>query len=340
MRYWKALPVVLCSIVLPLGNSPAVLAQGKGETVRIQDYPGTANMLSRIARSKGYCDAHGIRCELQFIASGPLGAQALLAKSIDVGFFPPSVQINAMVKGADFKAIASGSQRNILQVVIHNDLDAPNWEKGYPAFMADLKGKRIGVPARAAGVETDFLLLARNAGLSAEDFTFVANGSPNTAYGSLVSKQVDANVTFSPSAPMCEVLKTCRILYRASEATGPREIVATNGASASFVVTGEFISKSPHVIEALLAALKEAEAFIQTPQNFAEALSIAQSYFKFDLPQGDEIMAAQLKRAIPSHRTGISRAALKQIAENMLQAKLLDAPFDTSGMVYDKGLAF
>ena len=90
----------------------AATAQGKGETVRIQDVPGIGNMLFRVAATKGYCEKHGITCQLQTIPSGPLGAQALLAKSIDAGLTPPEVQINAMIKGASLKAIVGAYALN------------------------------------------------------------------------------------------------------------------------------------------------------------------------------------------------------------------------------------
>ncbi|MCC0000747.1 MAG: hypothetical protein H6870_17495 [Methylobacteriaceae bacterium] len=73
-------------------------ARAEETTVKIQDYPGIGNMLYRIAASKGYCEKHGIKCQLQMIASGPLGVQALLAKSVDVAFAPPEVAINASLK--------------------------------------------------------------------------------------------------------------------------------------------------------------------------------------------------------------------------------------------------
>jgi len=320
--------------VLPL--PVAAFAQGKREAVRIQDYPGTANMPFRVAKAKGFCEAHGLICELQVIASGPLGAQALLARSIDVGFFPPEVQINAMIKGAELRAIANGVQRNILVVVIRNDIEAPNADKGFLAFMADLKGKKIGVPARASGVELNFILLAQSAGLKAENFTFVATGAPNTAYGALVTKQVDANATFEPSGVMCEVLQTCKLVYRASEATQPVEIVGTNGAGANFVVTKAMLDQKPDVVEALIAAAKDADAFIQDPENFDEVLKIAESFFKFDMARGDEIMAAQLKRAIPGYKAAISRSAFRTIADNMLSTQQISIPFDTSKAIYDK----
>lgn len=75
---------------------------------------------------------------------------------------------------------------------------------------------------------------------------------------------------------------------------------------------------------------------MQDPKNFDELLAIAQGYFKFDMPRGDEVMATSLKYAIPSYRTAISRSALKQIADNMLATKQIEAPFDTTTLLYDK----
>jgi len=108
-------------------------AQSSGETIKIQDYPGLGNMLFRVAVAKGYCEKHGIRCQLQMIPTGPLGAQALLAKSIDMGLTPAEVQINAMIKGAQLKAIGGGAVQNVFLVAVRADLASPNAGKGVPA---------------------------------------------------------------------------------------------------------------------------------------------------------------------------------------------------------------
>ena len=50
---WAALALVAALA------TPAVVAQGKGESVKLQDYPGTGNMLLRVAISKGYCEKYG-----------------------------------------------------------------------------------------------------------------------------------------------------------------------------------------------------------------------------------------------------------------------------------------
>ena len=314
----------------------ASAADAAETTVKIQDYPGIGNMLFRIAATKGYCEKHGIKCQLQMIPSGPLGVQALLAKSIDVAFAPPEVAINASLKGSAIKAIASGATLNVFEVVARNELKIPDGGKDYKAMMAALKGMKIGVPARGSGAELQFAILAEKAGLKPGDYTYVAVGAPNTSFGALSSKQIDASVTFEPSGSICDVLKACATVYRGAFAPEPKEVANTNGASSDMWVTEETIAKSPQVVDGLIAAAKEAEAFIQNPANFPEALKIAKSYFEFKMPKGDEVMEASLKVAVPAYKAGVSRAALKQIAANMLAMKQIPAPFDTSKIVYDK----
>jgi hypothetical protein len=63
-----------------LSASPA-LAQGTGETVRIQDYPATGNMLYRVAIAKGYCEKYGIKCQLQMIPTPRLGLRRFSARA-------------------------------------------------------------------------------------------------------------------------------------------------------------------------------------------------------------------------------------------------------------------
>ncbi len=314
----------------------AGFAQGKGETVKFQDYPGSGNMLIRVAASKGYCEKAGIKCQLQMIPSGPLGAQALLAKSIDIGFFPPETQILAINKGAKLKALFSGATQNIFLIAIRPDLVAPNAEKGYPAFMADLKGKRIGVPARGSAGEITFSFLLHKAGMKPEDVSYVAVGAPNTSYGALTSKQIDATINFEPSGVLCEVLKTCKVVWRGSASEQPAETYAANGASSNNIARQEYIDQNPHVVQAIIKVVLEAEAFLQNPANFDEVVKIALSYFKFDLPNGEALMAATMRQALPAYKAPISRQAAKAIADYLYATKQIEAPFDSRLLIYEK----
>ena len=64
----------LGAIALTLGAS--AMAQ---PVVRFQDYPGTGNLLVRVAIEQGFCQQAGIRCELRTIPAAPLGMQTMLS---------------------------------------------------------------------------------------------------------------------------------------------------------------------------------------------------------------------------------------------------------------------
>lgn len=318
--------------------APAVLAQGKGESVKFQDYPGIGNMLVRVAISKGYCEKAGIKCELQMIPAAPLGAQAMLAKSIDSFLGPADVMNNAILKGSKMKMVVGGSVSNVLQLIVGNHVDAPNAGKPWPAYMQDFKGKKIGVTARGAATEvyTNWMLL--KAGIKPEDVSFVAVGGPNTAYGALVSKQVDVVMIFEPTGSMCEVLKTCKVVYRAAFDQQPAELFALNGGGNGLVFTQEYIDKNPHVIDAVIKAVKDSDAFINNPANFDEVSKIAQQYFKFDMPKGDEVLTLALRNAISAnnYRAAINRKSIQAGMDLLLATKLIEKAVPLSELIYEK----
>lgn len=308
-----------------LGLAMALLAgtaaaQGKGETVRIQDHVGIATLPMRVAIAKGYCANYGIKCELQPIPTAALGIQALMSKNIEVGVAALEVWTPAVIKGAKIKAVANIMSKNLGLMVVGNHVDAPNAGKPFPAWVADLKGKRVGVTARGTGVETGARYLLEKAGMKADDVTFVAVGAPNTAYAALLNKQIDFAMSYEPMGTMCDVTKQCRVVYRADADPLPAEIFATNGGGAGLILNQAYIDANPHVVEALIKATRDAHKFINDPANFEEVLKINDQYFKFDLPNGDQLMRALLQRQI---RHGIfdpriSRPAVKATIDFML----------------------
>ncbi len=324
---------------LALFAAPTALAQGKGETVKFQDYPGTTgNMLVRVAIAKGYCEKAGIKCSLQPIPSAPLGAQAMMGKSIESFLGPAAVMNDAIQKGAKMKMVVGGSVSNVLVLTAGNHLDTPNAGKGFPAFMKDFKGKKVGVTARGAATETFMNWMLIKAGMQTDDVTYVAVGGPNTAYGSLVSKQVDATMVFEPTGVICDVLKTCKRIYTAATDKEPAELYALNGGGNGLIFTQDYIDKNPHVIEAVIKAVKDADAFINNPANFNEALKIAEQYVKFEMPKGDEVLAANMRSAIASnnYRAAIDRKAVQAGLNMLIATKQIEKAVPLSELIYDK----
>ncbi len=336
-RFFKTLAATAAA--LTLGYTGGALAQGKGESVKFQDYPGIGNVLVRVAIQKGYCEKNGIKCDLQMIPTSPLGVQAMMAKSIDSALAPTDAVNLAVQKGTKMKMVAGGQVSNILLMAVGNHIDAPNAAKGFPAMMQDLKGKKIGVAARGSTVEIFASWMLTKAGMDPEkDVTFVAVGGVPTTYGALMSKQVDVVFSYDPLGAMCDTLKSCKTTWRADTDKQPAEIYATNGGLVNQVFTQEYIDKNPHVIDAVIKSLKDADAFVNAPANFDETLAIVQKYFKLEMPKGQEILSASVKHAIDAQslRAAINRKAVQANLDMTLTTKQVEKIMPLNDLIYDK----
>lgn len=319
--------------------SGSTFAQGKGENVKFQDYPGLGNSLIRVAIAKGYCEKNGIKCELQMIPTSPLGVQAMMAKSIDSALAPTAATNLAVQKGTKMKAVAGGQVNNIALIAFGNTMEAPNAGKPWPAFMQDLKGKKLGVPARGSALEIYAAWMLEKAGLNPEkDVTFVATGGVPTSFGALSSKQIDAVISYDPLGSICDTLKACKVQWRADTDKQPSEMYAINGGTVNQVFTQEYIDKNPHVIDAVIKSVKEADAFINNPANFAETLAISQKYFKLEMPKGEEILARNLKHYIDANnfRAAINRKAVQADLDMMLSTKQVEKIMPVADLILDR----
>lgn len=328
--WYKAIAV----IALCCGLQGFALAQ----TVKFMDIPGPGNMLVRVAISKGYCKQQGLDCQVQVIPAAPLGVQAMMAGTIDSAIAPVDVMIGAVKNGTPMKMVVGGLASNLLVLVQRNDINAPNAGKPFPQFMQDLKGKKIGVIARGSSSETGMRYLFAKAGLNPDDGTYVAVGGAVTAYNALQSKQIDAAMIVEPVGSICDVSKTCRVAWRGASDKEPPALYGLNGGNIGMVFLQKTINEKPAMIAAVIRAMRNADDFINNPANFEEVVKIANSYFKFDLKDGDAIMRANLTQFVKdrTYSTAIDR---KAIAAGL--AYLKDTKFDVgtigvSDLVYDK----
>lgn len=327
-----ALGVALLGLALP-GT-----ARAEEPTVRFQDYPGSGNLLIRVARSKGYCKAAGINCELKMIPAAPLGLQALIGGSIDVAETPMEVVAAAVQRGAKVKTIAGAAVSAIFQIDVAAKVPLPNESKGYPAQMQDLKGLKVGVTARGAATESFFSFLMEQAGLKADDVTYVAVGAPNTAFAALRAGQVDAIVSWEPSGTMCKLTKECTVLFMGATAAKPALLKDMYGAGTGLVMRTEQIGKHPEIARAVIKVSKQAEAFVNDPANRAEVMKISDEYFKFDMPHGDVIAKQTLDLAMQANtfKTMVRRSAVQATLEYLKLTKQMTTLPTVDELVWDQ----
>lgn len=316
----------LSTIALTLSAS----AMAQTPTLRIQDYPGLGNAITRVAIANGYCDKNGIKCELKTIPTGPLGVQTLMAGDIDIAFGPTEVVVQAFNKGADLKVIGNGYRDNSFFLMAGAHIETPNAAKGYPAVMADLKGKKIGVTARGTGAEFQLLSFLKGAGLSASDVTIVPVGAPNTALPAIANKQVDALMLFAPMDGFCGAMKVCRVLVDPRKNEGPKEITQLNGGATPMTVRGDFAQKNGATLDAFAKAMRESEAFIQNPANFSAVLKVINDTFKFEGPAGAAAMEISLRNSISGTKFSMDTKAFQAVADYLHSTQQIDRVVDTS----------
>ena len=307
-------------------------AQAQQPTLRIQDFPGVVGTLARVAIEKGYCANHGVQCELRVIPAAPLGVQTLLAGGIEVALAPSEVVIQSGAKGADLKIVGGMFNVNPFMLIVGQSL-FPSADKGYPAIMQDLKGKRIGVTSRGAAPEFQVKSMLLQAGMKETDVTFVSVGSPNTGYPALLNKQVDAVMSFVPFDGFCDVLQTCRIAILPAKGEGPKVLTELNGAGGVYVMRRDFAGKNAQVAEAFTRALRDAERFVADPANTDELMKITLKHYRIDMPRGDEILMRSIERFRSSMVVDVDPKALQAAADYLKQTDQLKEPYDTGRLL-------
>ena len=334
---WAIASACLATSVPAIAQAP----RANGETLNIQHYAGTTgNMHAVIAKEKGFCTKYNFTCDTKAINSGILGLQALVGKSIDVALTGTEITAGTVNAGGDVVIVGMSLPVNVLFVAIRADVPQPNKDKGYPANMADLKGLKIGVPARGAGAEFYMNALLKEGGLQPTDVTYVAVGGPATAFTSMVTgKLVDAVILFEPVKTLCKATKACSLMVDLSENEGPASIKATNGAGVPFVMRREMVTDNPALVIAFQAAMLDAATWFKDPANFEELLKIYTPLISFgDMQGADALRRIWLKDMVGKYSKDlkVSRSGVKATIEFHVDAKTLEKPVAVEMLVWDK----
>lgn len=326
------------SILLGPAFAQGEEVKARGETIRIQEYPGSiVSLHGWVIEEAGFCSSHGLKCASTTIPSGPLGLQALAAGSLEVSFASTDVIMQSASRGNDVQLIVGHSPNNIYELDVRNDIPRPNKNAGYPAKMKDFVGLKLGCTARGAATEIQMRALLAGAGLSPDSVSFVAVGSPSTAYPAMMAKQIDAAVMFEPFRTLCLTQKTCQIAVDLAKGEGPPEIASLNGAFETFAARREFIKSNPVAIQAFIQAMSEAIEWMQKPENFDKVVAIAKKHMSLgDIPNADAVVVELVKGQIPTFGARIDRRSVKAFSDFLIKNKLIETPVDPASFVYDK----
>ncbi|MDN3521995.1 ABC transporter substrate-binding protein [Halomonas ramblicola] len=312
------------AVTTMMAVAPTALSQtpnGGGATVRYQVFEAVGDMLFRVMDAK-FCEQYGLECKPVRIGAGPAGIQAVIGNSMEVAVITTDAAIRSISGGAPVTIAHGLGDRVPFYFVARSGLDRPNKDNGYPALMQDFKGKRIGVTGRGAGTELIARLLLKEAGMSADDVTFVGVGGPPTAFGSLSAQQIDAAMQVPPTAEICDRSEVCETVLNLPE-SDIEPIKALEGTGIVALMKQEYVENNPQVVEAWLAAAEDAMAWMKDPANFDEYVALGREHIRLNLENADEILEEALARHLEISALEVSPSAVQAYVDMLAEGDLL-----------------
>ncbi|WP_026554165.1 aliphatic sulfonate ABC transporter substrate-binding protein [Arthrobacter sp. 35W] len=148
----------------------------------IADYNGAA--LMAVADQEGIWAKNGLKPEYIPFTNGPLAIQALGTSNVDVAYI-----------GSGALWLPASGKAEIWAINSISNADRVLAQSGFNS-LADLKGKKVGVPAGTSGDQLLDLALKRE-GLKREDFEIVTMDAPTTV-AAFAAGQIDGAALWYP----------------------------------------------------------------------------------------------------------------------------------------------
>ncbi|MBO3087137.1 ABC transporter substrate-binding protein [Cellulomonas dongxiuzhuiae] len=137
-----------------------------------------------VAQDQGYFAEEGIEIELQWPGGSADLLQAMATGRVQIGGPTPEAVLAAAANGQDIKMTYNWSREAVQSLAVPAD--------GEITSFADLKGGTIGVANFASGAKLMADAALRDAGVGADEVTFIAVGTGAAALDALTRGEVDA----------------------------------------------------------------------------------------------------------------------------------------------------
>jgi NitT/TauT family transport system substrate-binding protein len=206
----------------------------------IGDWNGAS--LLAVADQEGIWAKHGLKVKASVFTTGPIQVQALGTGDLDFGYIGPgALWLPASGKA---KLVAINTLGNADRVIAQPGITS----------VADLKGKKVGVPEGTSG-DMILTLALQKAGLTNKDIQRVPLDA-TTMVSAFSSKQIDAAGFWYPA--IATIKKQVPDL---NELAKDADFSSTVTFPTAFVASNDVVAKKPETVKKVLAALREAMAF-------------------------------------------------------------------------------
>lgn len=211
-----------------------------------------------ITEQLGYFKAEGLNVTIADFETGALALQALTAKSAEVcsAGFEHTIHLQSSQQMVQ-SFVLQGRAPQIAFGIATRDL---------PAYksIADLKGKKIGIPAFSSSSAMMASLVLAQGGLKTSDVSFTVVGDSDSAHSALRSGQIDAISNTDPLMTMLEQKGEVKIISDARTLKGTAELFGGPMPAACLLAPLDFIRKNPATCQALANAMVRGLKWLQT----------------------------------------------------------------------------
>lgn len=299
---------IAAAVVATLVASPLKAVAADADQMKISIFGGgtTLNLPDTVAREKGFFKRYSIEPVFTEIPSAPASVSAGLSGRLDVFVAAPIVSIAAQQKGSCIRYLTA-DQHFMFNIVAQKDLDLPNKNAPFPKQLADLKGKRVGLPGpKGAAGYTMLADMFKRAGLDPEkDLTIIGMAGATPLMAAFKAKRVDAIMELAPIRGQLGSENYVMLANLAGKMGTPYQDYLVAGQA----TTCDFARKNPEALKNYCRALGDAYDFIKDPKNDEEMIKI----FAQKLGVSDEVA----REAWPETRSTLRNARIsKEIWES------------------------
>lgn len=266
--YRLTIAIILFLMVLSVGSPGCSRKEsekytGPVEKVALAAYAGSYGFLPFIAQEQGYFAANGLEVTVNEYDFGLKAADALVAGNADIATAADFVLTSYSFDHGDLRALGTIATSTTDEIVFRKDrgIEKP----------IDLKGKRVGVPAKTKAEYFLARFLTFN-GVAFRDI-HVAYLEPSQIVEAISNGGIDAASVWEP------FVQKIRASLGANAASWP----AQSDQAFYYLLLGRegWVRKHPEAIKRFLKAMMQAEEF--TGKYPAEARKFVARRFKYDM---------------------------------------------------------
>jgi sulfonate transport system substrate-binding protein len=264
--------ILIAALALAAATMPAAAQGPRLETTKVRLAVGGKTALYylplTVTERLGYFKEAGLDVEISDFQGGAKSLQALMGGSADVvtGSFDHTIQMQA--KGQPIIALVQLGRFPGFVLALRKDrADAYRGPK-------DLKGMKIGVTAPGSSTHFMALHMMAQAGLKADDASFIGTGSGNTVMAAVKRGEVDGIVNVDPMINILERDGAIRIVADTRTLEGTNQVYGGPYPAAVLYTSTAFAEKNPNTAQALVTALVRGLKWVQShsPEDIAKVM--------------------------------------------------------------------